>query len=285
MVRAATRPLTLITGATSGIGRAAAGMLAARGHRLILVGRDPVRTELTFRQIEAQVPGAQTHALRCDFSKPKEIHDLAKEVVRLFGGLDVLVNNAGVVCPEYSETAGGVETTFAVNHLGYFLLTGLLWDALPPGARVVNVASKAHMHGQIHWDNLNLRGDYGYYKAYAQSKLANLHFTFSLSERALSKNMTVNVLHPGVVATNIWPRHKPLLRRVIDFAKPWMSTPEQGARTVVYLADDPQAGRLNGEYLEHCKVVVPASKARDAQAAQRLWALSEHLCDFAWPSS
>lgn len=264
----------VITGATSGIGRAAALELGRRGARLVLVCRDRGKAAA----VAAELGGAGL--VIADLSVQAEVRRAAAEVLALAPRLDVLVNNAGAMFQERSLTADGLERTFAVNHLAYFLLTELLLERLKASApaRVVNVASDAHTPAKgIPFDDLDGARDYGGLARYSQSKLANILFTRELARRLEGTGVTANALHPGGVATGFAGGTTGLLGFVVRLARPFMLTPEQGARTVVWLACAPEAAGVSGKYFAKCRERRPNRAAQDDALARRLWDESERL--------
>jgi len=268
----------LITGATNGIGLEAAAELARRGGRIVMVGRDPARTEAAVANVMARSGSKDVSHLLCDFSSQASIRALAASVLASLDRLDVLVNNAGGVNKERRLTVDGIETTFAVNHLGYFLLTNLLRDLLVRSApaRVVTVASAAHRQGTLDFANLGFeRGGYRIMRAYARSKLANVLFAAELARRLAGTGVTSNSLHPGTVATNIWSGApawaKPLIQIVL---RPFFISAREGAATIVQLAAAPELAGVTGQYFEKGVAVAPSSLARDEALAKRLWTVS-----------
>ncbi len=271
----------LITGATSGIGLGAAVALARLGARVIVVGRDPGRTAAAVARVRSgQDREAQPTSYTCDFSSQAEIRRLAADVIRDHGRLDVLVNNAGGVHSRRRLTADGIETTFATNHLGYFLLTNLLRDLLVRSApaRIVTVASIGHRQGTLDFDDLGFSRGYGVMKAYRRSKLANVLFASALARQLSGTGVTSNSVHPGGVATNIWSGAplwaKPLIAILI---RPRLISVEAGAATIVQLAASPELEGVTGLYFENHQPVPPSSLAQDERLAERLWEVSTAL--------
>lgn len=270
----------LVTGATSGIGLEASVALAGRGARVVLVGRDPGRTEAAVANVAARSGSREVSHLLCDFSSQAAIRKLAETFLAGHDRLDVLVNNAGAVNKRRSMTVDGIETTFAVNHLGYFLLTNLLRDLLVRSApaRVVTVASIGHRQGTLDFDDLGYERGYRIMRAYARSKLANVLFAAELARRLVGTGVTSNSLHPGAVATNIWTGApawaKPLIYLLLRTS---FISAEEGARTIVQLVADPDLEGVTGKYFEKGKVVTPAPLAQDEALAQRLWEVSAGL--------
>lgn len=268
----------LVTGASSGIGRAAAAGLARMGATVLITARDPARGRKAAEAIGAAA-GREPTVLQADFASQASIRRLAEEVKRRTGRLHVLVNNAGAVNAERRLSQDGLELTFAVNHLGYFLLTNLLLDLMARSApaRVVSVASAAHRRGRMDWDDLQGERGYSGWKAYGQSKLANILFTRELARRLRGTGVTANCAHPGVVATGFGRDGRGLLGVAVRLAAPFLLTPERGADTVVWLASAPEVASVSGQYFARRRPAPETAEARDPEAAQRLWAVSERL--------
>jgi NAD(P)-dependent dehydrogenase (short-subunit alcohol dehydrogenase family) len=244
----------LVTGATSGIGLEASVTLAGMGAELILVARDPVRGDAALDRARQQSGAQAVSVMQCDFASLAQIRALAAAVMTSRSRLDVLVNNAGSFSPTREVTEAGIERTFAVNHLGPFLLTNLLTDLLQRSApaRVVTVTSAAHRSGQLPFDNLQFeKGGHGIMRAYSRSKLANVLFTFELARRLAGTGVTANCLHPGTVATNIWSHAPWYAQPLLAVAKLFMMSAEKGAQTIVYLAASPAVEGRTGGYYEH----------------------------------
>ncbi len=270
----------LITGATSGIGLEAAIVFAAAGAHTIIVGRNPAKTATVLTQIKQRAESAIVEALVCDFSSQDAIRQLATEFCSRYRRLDVLVNNAGTVYARRRLTADGIEATFAVNHLGYFLLTNLLHDLIVASApaRIVNVASTAHYRGTLDFNDLGFEHGYAIMKAYARSKLANVLFTRELARRLAGTGVTVNAVHPGVVATHIWDGAPAWTQPLFALVKRvFMISPAQGAATIVYLATHPDVANVSGCYFEKNRPRTPSNPARNDELAARLWAESARL--------
>jgi NAD(P)-dependent dehydrogenase (short-subunit alcohol dehydrogenase family) len=283
------KPMTgktcLVTGATSGIGLATAEALAARGARLVLVGRDPDRCASAVERVRRAGGHDRVESLRADLASPADVRRLAREVRDRLDRLDVLVNNAGGVFRRRGLTPDGVEQTLALNHLGYFVLTTELLDLLIASApaRVVNVASEGHrMAPRVRFDDPNFaRGYRRGWPAYFHSKLANLLFTAELARRLEGTGVTANAVHPGLVSTRInggLGRLAPLLKLLarVVLRSPILA-PEQAAPALVRLAADPDLAHLTGRYFNQAAEAEPAPPARDLDAARRLWLLSEQL--------
>ena len=276
----------LVTGATSGIGLEAARSLAEQGAKVVLVGRDAAKTARCLDDVRASAPGAEVSSLLCDFLRQAEVRRLADEVLRRYDRLDVLVNNAGTVFKKRTLTEEGIEATFAVNHLGYFLLTQLLLERIVPSApaRIVNVASVGHRRGTMNFQDLFFDRGYFLMRAYARSKLGNVMYTRLLAEKLAGTGVTVNCLHPGAVDTAIWSGApawaKPLISIIGKFA---FISAEEGARRIVHLVVSPELSATTGQYFENDRVVDPAPLARDDALARRLWQESERLTGYHEP--
>jgi NAD(P)-dependent dehydrogenase (short-subunit alcohol dehydrogenase family) len=272
------KKLILITGATSGIGEAAARILAAQGHELIIVGRSPQKLERVKKEIQAKANGASIHTLVADLSDMAQVRALAGQVRRNFPPLDVLVNNAGAYFNRRQKTFYGAEKTFVVNHLAPFLLTTLLLDHLRENARIVNVSSNAHLNAQLNLNDLNLERSYFGFNAYGRSKLANVLFTYELARRLNGRKVTVNALHPGGVATNIFSTDFGIFGPLFKWIISWFTlTPEQGADNTVYLATSPEVEGVTGKYFVKREAVASSPLSYDADLARQLWEVSERL--------
>lgn len=277
---AQSRPLegrtVLVTGATSGIGLEASVKLARMGAEMVLVGRSKERLATAIQQVKERATSDHVSGLRCDFEELAQVRELARAFKEKHTHLHVLVNNAGLVSKTRQLSKDGYELTFAVNHLGYFLLTTLLLDVIQKSApaRIVNVASVGHRHADMNFDDLQMTKDYFIMKAYGRSKLGNILFTRELAERLKGTEVTVNALHPGGVATNIWSSAPWYARPVLALAKLFMATPEQGGDTIVYLATSDEVSGKSGGYYEKNRRVDPSAIAMDPAIAKRLWDVS-----------
>jgi NAD(P)-dependent dehydrogenase (short-subunit alcohol dehydrogenase family) len=275
----------LITGATSGVGRAAAFELAGLGAGLVLVGRNRERGEATVAEVRRASGNDDVSLLLADLSSQAEIRRLADEF--LVGGrpLHVLLNNAGVINLRREETIDGIETTFAVNHLAYFLLTRLLLERLKQNApaRVVSVSSDAHAQsgGGLDFDDLEGRESYSLMRAYARSKLANILFTRELARRLAGSGVTANCLHPGFVGSNFAKNNGFVAKAAMTLLKPFARTPEKGAETAVYLCSAPEVEQVSGEYFVDCRSRSPKAFAQSDDDAGRLWEVSERMSGLA----
>jgi NAD(P)-dependent dehydrogenase (short-subunit alcohol dehydrogenase family) len=265
----------LVTGATAGIGRAAALDLAARGWGVVLVGRNRERGAAAVAEIGRRSPSAPALFLPADLSRMAEVRRLAAEVEARLPRLDALLNNAGTFTWERTLTDEGLETQFAVNHLAPFLLTHLLLGRLRVAApsRIVTVSSGAHRHATIDFENLQGARGYRGLRAYANSKLANLLFTRELARPLEGSGITANAMHPGVVATEILYKGSPLIRLL----RPFLRSPAKGAETAVCLVDAPEVAGVSGLYFKDRRPLDPSAAARDHEAAARLWEESARL--------
>ena len=276
--------LVLITGASSGIGRATAIGLARQGARLLLTGRTGARCDEALAAVRA-VGADDARMFQTDFSRLGSVRELAADIREHAQGLDVLVNNAGVVALRRTVTADGYETTFAVNHLSPFLLTGLLLPLLRSGARVVNVASDAHRSGALDLEDLQNEQGYRMMRAYGRSKTANILWNLELARRLDGSGVTANSLHPGVIRSNLGRGHgvgADLLQRFVGL---FMKSPEQGAATSIHLAASPDIEGVSGRYFANCREKQPAAHATDGPTAARLWEISEALVEFRYDFS
>jgi retinol dehydrogenase-14 len=269
----------LVTGATGGIGRATALGLAALGAHLAITGRDRERTEDAARAIRAAGSG-QVDVFVADLSSQAEVRRLAHEVLQRLPRIDVLVNNVGGYWNTRHVTADGIEHTFALNHLAPFLLTNLLLDRLQQSApaRVVTVASNAQALGQIDFDDLQGARAYSGARAYNQSKLANVLFSYALARRLQGTAVTANALHPGVVRTAFGAEDPGGVQRLfVPFLRPFMKTPAQGAATSIHVASAPDLAQVTGRYFANSKPKRSAKRSYDEAAAARLWQVSADL--------
>jgi NAD(P)-dependent dehydrogenase (short-subunit alcohol dehydrogenase family) len=267
------RPTAVITGTTHGIGTVTSQALAAAGYRVVMLCRNVTAANALAQDLMRGAPGSPVEVVHCDLADLSSVRRAAREVRERCPRIDRLINNAGIVSTRHRRSVDGHELTFATNHLGPFLLTRLLLPALGPAARIINVASKVHYRGRLDLDRVDdPRARYSSVAAYSRSKLANVLDTFALARQLAGSGITANCLHPGVVATNLLPgwlnRIRPLFKRLI-------LTAEQGARTTLFLALDPAAGALQGEYLdEYQRVQRAAEAARDRQLQDALAARS-----------
>ena len=273
----------LITGATAGIGRAAALQLSQLGANLVLVARDPKKAEATVQQIRQLTGNQEVGILLADLSSQQEVRQLAEEFKAQYQRLDVLINNAGLLMTSRQESQDGIEMTFALNHLSYFLLTNLLLDVLKSSSpsRIVNVSSDSHQHAILDFGDLQYRGRYRGFQAYGRSKLANLLFTYELARRLEGTGVTVNSLHPGLVATNFLANNGFQGRAMNLFGRLLGRSPEKGARTVTYLASSTDVEGVTGQYFVDEGLVASSPASHNRDDALRLWQESEELTGLA----
>ena len=271
----------VISGATNGIGKAATLELAKQGPKLLLIYRNQELADSLVAEIKRVSPDASIEIIYCDFSEQSSIRKCAQEIISSQDKIDVLINNAGVVNTSYHETSEGIENTFAVNHLGYFLLTNLLLSKIkrPEESRIINVSSAAHSFVKdMNWKNINFTGNFGKgMKVYAQSKLANLLFTRHLAIKLSTDNISVNAIHPGGVNTALGSQNKALFGKVLKvILKPFFRSPLKGAASIIYLATKNDDG-ITGEYFVDCKQAKSSSYSKSLKEAQKLWEISEEL--------
>ena len=270
----------LVTGATAGIGQAAALLLAEQGATVVGVGRNPAKNEYSTQMIKEKTGNPSVEYFLADLSSQKEIRALAQQFQAKYDRLDVLINNAGATFGERLESVDGIEMTFALNHLGYFLLTNLLSDILEASApsRVINVSSSLHKLGKINFGDIHFKEGYARSKAYQRSKLANIAFTYELARHFCNQKVTVNAMNPGLVATNVGQtaggisaKAKGLVDKIAGL------TPEEGAQTIIYLATSPEVIGVTGRYFVKEKSVPSSKISYDLEFCRRLWTLSESL--------
>jgi NAD(P)-dependent dehydrogenase (short-subunit alcohol dehydrogenase family) len=269
----------LVTGGSTGIGRATALGLARMGARVAITGRDHERSEDAAREIRA-AGGGQVDVFVADLSSQSEVRRLAGEVLQRLPRIHVLVNNVGGYWNTRHVTADGLEHTFALNHLAPFLLTNLLLDRLKQSApaRVVVVSSHAQAMGQIDFDDLQGERSYSGSKAYNQSKLASVMFTYELARRLRGASVTVNALHPGVVSTSFGAADPAGVQRlIVPFMRPFMKAPAQGAATSIHLASAPGLAHVTGHFFANSRPKKSSASSYDGAAAARLWRVSADL--------
>lgn len=274
-----TGKICIVTGANSGIGLETARSLAARGATVVLACRNQQKGEAALATLREATNNSALHLMLVDLADMASIRKMAAAFKQQFQQLDLLVNNAGALMPSRETSVDGYELTFATNHLAYFLLTHLLLDLLiaTPASRVVNVSSDAHRGGAIHFDDLQLEKSYGGYKAYAQSKLANILFSNELARRLGTTTPTVNSLHPGVVATNFGTGKTGFFSFFFRMFSPFFLSPKAGAQTSIYLATSPEVAGVTGKYFDRRKPRTPSAAARDKAAAKRLYDITAQL--------
>lgn len=268
-MRDAAEATILVTGATDGLGKRVARELAAKGAAVLLHGRSPERLEATLEEVRRETDGEKLHSYSADLSSLGEVRRLAERILSEHDRLEVLVNSAGIISRERKESGDGHELTFAVNYLSHFLLTSLLLPLLKDSApaRIVNVASAGQ--SPVDFKDPMLEKGYEAMKAYTQSKLAQIMFTFELAERLRDMGVTVNALHPASLMDT------KMVRSTFGYT---MSTVEEGAEAVVRLAVSPALEGVTGRYFDGTREARANRQAYDAEARKRLWALSEELC-------
>ncbi len=274
----------LITGGTNGIGKSAALALARLGATVVIVGRSAHKTSQVAEEIRQATGSPNVDSLLADLSSQQDVRRLASAFQAKYARLHVLLNNAGGTFLTRQLSVDGIEMTFALNHLAYFLLTNLLLDTLKAcaPARVINVASDAHATGKIEFDNLQGERSYTGLGPYGNSKLANILFTTELARRLEGTGVTANALHPGLTATGFGQNNPGLLMTIMGAVIPLIArSPEKGAQTSVYLASAPEAQGITGKYFVDSKVKQASPQAADRAAARKLWEVSAHLVHLA----
>ncbi len=269
----------MVTGANSGIGRATALELAKMGATVVMVVRNQPKGEAAMSEIKKESHNNSVDLLLADLSSLESVRQLASQFQTKYSKLHVLINNAGLFNQRRHLTPDGYEMTYAINYLAPFLLTNLLLDQLKSSApsRIVNVSSVGHYNGRINFDDLSMEKDYGGWKAYQQSKLALVLFTHELAKKLQGTGVTVNSLHPGTVATNIWSRPMGPMGFIMALPKLFMRSAKEGAETVVYLASSVEVKDVTGEYLEKLKVKKSSDESYNEEIAKRLWDVSTQL--------
>jgi len=269
----------LVTGATAGIGEVTARELAKQGATVVVAGRSLERCENTTRRIRELTSNPNVDFLAADLSSQAQIRRLAEDFRGRYQRLDVLVNNAGAFYMKRQESSDGIEMTFALDHLNYYLLTLLLLDLLEDSApaRIVNVSSGAHQGGQIRFDDLNGKQKFSGWGAYSQAKLANVLFTYELDRRLKGKGITANALHPGFVATQFAKNNGAIYRASMSVVHLFARTPEQGASTSIYLASSPEVEGVSGKYFVDQKPARSSPASYDLATAEKLWQVSAEM--------
>lgn len=267
----------IVTGANSGMGMATVRALSDMGAKVIMLCRSEKRGTEALEKLSSE-KYRDLELILCDLGNYDSIRAFANIVRRGYDHIDILVNNAGFISLDRQETGEGLERQFGINHIGHFLLTMSLLDLMGEGGRIVNVASGAHKTGKIHFDDINLTKGFNVIKAYSQSKLANVLFTRELARRVKDRGITVNCCHPGAVATNIGiDRDTGFGKTVTRLLKPFFQTPEQGARTAIFLASDDSVSDITGEYFYKCRIAKSSKRSKDMELAKKLFEFSEEL--------
>jgi NAD(P)-dependent dehydrogenase (short-subunit alcohol dehydrogenase family) len=272
--------ICLITGGTNGIGKSAALTLARMGATVVIVGRSAQKTSQVVEEIRTTTGNQNVDARLADLSSQQDVRRLASEFLSQYAQLHVLLNNVGGTFLTRQLSVDGIEMTWALNHLGYFLLTNLLLDTLRASApaRIINVSSNAHASGKIEFDNLQGERNFSGLGPYGNSKLANILFTHELARRLDSTGVTVNALHPGLTSTSFGKNNPGLLMTIMGVTIPLIArSPEKGAATSIYLASAPEVSSITGKYFVDSKVKQPAPQASDRAIAKQLWEVSAEL--------
>lgn len=271
--------VVVITGATSGIGAVAADHLAQKGARIVFVARDRDRGEKLRRHLRAVAAHAEHTPYYADLTRLSDMQRVAEQIAAAEAHVDVLINNAGALFTHRKVTEDGLERTFALNHMSYFVITNLLLERLKatPGARIVSTASDAHKGARLNFDDLQSARSYSGFAVYSRSKLMNILFTRELARRLAGTGVTANCLHPGFVASRFGDESGGLMSLAVRVAKLFAITPEQGAETIVYLASSPEVEGKSGGYYYKCRPDTPSRAAQNDMDAHRLWEISAKL--------
>jgi NAD(P)-dependent dehydrogenase (short-subunit alcohol dehydrogenase family) len=269
----------LVTGATDGIGKVSARVLAELGAKVIIVGRNPEKSAIVLAELRSISGNENIDLLMADLAVMQEVRDLAEQVISRYDRIDVLLNNAGGYFTKHEITSDGLEMTFALNHMSYFLLTNKLMELLKYSApaRIVNVSSNAHYGVDMEFENLNGEQEYKAWKAYQKSKLANVLFTYELLKK-VPADITVNCLHPGFVATNFGHNNGGFVGPVLKIAQRISAiNPEEGAETSIFLCSSPEVKGVTGKYFFKCKPKTSSQESRNKDTGKRLWQISADL--------
>jgi retinol dehydrogenase 12 len=269
----------VITGATSGIGQVASEKLVSMGARMVLVARDKNRGEAALGRLREIAPGVQHTIHYADLSRLAEMKRVAAEIATVEPRIDVLINNAGAIFGDRHVTGDGLELTFALNHMSYFVLTHGLRERLLASAqaRVVNTSSDAHKGARLDFNDLQSANGYSGFPVYKRSKLCNILYTSELARRFAGTGVTANCLHPGFVASRFGDQSGGLLAFGVRVAKLFAISPEKGAQTIIYLASSAEVVNTSGQYFYKCRPATPTKEARDEESAKRLWLESARL--------
>ena len=269
----------LVTGATSGLGEVTASALADLGAETIIVSRDKEKCLSTVKRIQDQTGNPAVSYFKADLSSQEEIRGFTEAVKKKYERLDVLVNNAGGFFWNRQESVDGIEMTFALNHLNYFLVTNLLLDLLgeSSSARIINVTSGSHRSAEIDFNDLQITKKYLHFAAYGKSKLANIYFTYELARRLKESRITVNAVNPGFTATNIAREGNLLGKIFMPLARYFAIPREQGAETIIYLAASEEVEGISGKYFQEKEPIQTSPLSYDVDIAKRLWSISEKL--------
>ncbi|WP_121810444.1 SDR family oxidoreductase [Mucilaginibacter kameinonensis] len=269
---------TIITGATSGIGKATAMALAAQDHEVYLLVRNIIKGETVKQEIIAKTGNKHVSVIKCDLADLQSVREAAAELSQKLTTINILINNAGAGFSERRVSKDGFEMTFTTNHLGHFLLTTSLMPLLERGhARIINVSSEGHKIGKANFDDLQSAQNYSSFKAYGMAKLFNIYFTQSLAQKFADKGILAFSLHPGVVNSSFIEGLKGFDKILMKLARPFMITSQQGAETSIYLAMEPGLDKFNGRYFKKEKLAKTSPIAQDWAAQEKLWQISEKL--------
>jgi len=269
----------LVTGATDGIGKISARVLAEKGAKVIIVGRNPEKSATVLAELKSSSGNENIDLLMADLAVMQEVRDLAEQVISRYDRIDVLLNNAGGYFTKHEITSDGLERTFALNHMSYFLLTNKLMELLKSSApaRIVNVSSDAHYGVDMDFENLNGEQEYKAWKAYQKSKLANVLFTYELLKK-VPADITVNCLHPGFVATNFGHNIGGFFGPVLKIAQRISAIdPEEGAKTSIFLCSAPEVKGVSGKYFYKCQPKTSSRESRNMDTGKRLWQISSDI--------
>lgn len=273
----------IITGANSGIGYETTLHFAKKGDTIAMVCRNKEKGESAKSQIQRLSGNKNISLFIADLSSVNQSRRLVKTLAEKYPVIDVLVNNAGSIIYDYTETEDGYESTIAANHLAYFILANGLLENIKraPEGRIINVASEAQRAGRLNFDNINLKGKYDPIKAYCQSKLANIVFTYELAKRLEGTNVTANCMHPGTVRTGFGLQYKGVIGSLFRMIRPFMRGPKKGAGTIIWLAESPKLKGVNGKYYYDKKAIKSQPTSYDPAIQKRLWELTDRMVDSA----
>lgn len=276
MIKKLNNKICLITGATSGIGKVSARELANSGLTVIINGRNLEKCKKTVQEIKRITGNNKVAYILADLSSQKEVRNLVHQFKSQYNRLDILINNAGVILGNHQYSVDKIEMTFAINHLSHFLLTDLLLGIIKTSepSRIINVSSAVHNWASINFEDIDNKKQYNGMNVYSQSKLANILFTYELARKLDKSKVTVNAMHPGLVATNLGSNiDDPEGKSWYSFIQTGMS-PEEGAKTILYLATSPEVEKVSGKYFENKKAIRSSKESYDNEIAKKFWKLS-----------